>query len=255
MASRRDQRKQERARAADGQRSAATERQAAARQLVERVAAAAAAAATEHLAPAAVVASAEPAQAAAGVRSLALQVMQRSSLHGKHACVAGCACCCHTAVTVAAPEVFAIADYLRQTLAAADLAAVRSRLDQNAARAAGCTRDEYIAALIPCGLLTPDGNCRAHPVRPLACAGFLSTSRAACEAEFRREPGRTPVPTDRFAMLVGLGASHGLRQACAAAGLDGEFYELHHALRVALAAPDAAARWLRGEPVFADCLK
>jgi Fe-S-cluster containining protein len=197
-----------------------------------------------------------PAAAAAeAVRSLALRVMQRSALHGRHACVAGCACCCHTAVTVAPPEIFAIAHYLRSTLTLDELETVRGRLNENAARAATCDRDAYIAALVPCGLLTTDGNCRAHAVRPLACAGYLSTSRAACEAEFRRDAGRAPVPTDRFTMLVGLGASHGLRAACRDAHLDGEFYELHDALRRVLDDPEAEQRWANGEAVFDGCLK
>ena len=103
-------------------------------------------------------------------------------------------------------------------------------------------------------MLTDDGNCRVHAVRPLACAGFLSTSRAKCEAEFKREPGRDPVPTDKFAAAAGMCVSIGLRDACAKADLDGTFYELHHALRRVMDTPDAAERWARGEAVFAGCL-
>ena len=43
----------------------------------------------------------------------------------------------------------------------------------------------------------------------------------------------------------------GLRAGLAEAGLAHELLELAAALRVALSVPDAAERWLEGEPVFA----
>ncbi len=187
------------------------------------------------------------------VRAVALTVMQKSASADRHACRAGCAYCCHTAITAAPPELFAIAEHLRNTIPPDKLEAVRARLRENAARARELSREDYIASLTPCALLTEDGNCRAHPVRPLACAGFVSTSRAACEQEFRREFGREPIPVDRFAMLVGLAASAGLAEHCGAAGLDGQFYELSHALLRILDEPDAARRWAEREPVFAGC--
>lgn len=187
------------------------------------------------------------------VRTVALAVIQKSPLADRHACRAGCAFCCHTAITAAPPEALAIAAHLRNTLLPDELASVRARLQENAAKARALSREDYIASLTPCALLTEDGNCRAHPVRPLACAGYLSTSRAACEQEFRREFGREPIPVDRFAMLVGLAASAGMAEHCSAAGLDGQFYELSHALLRVLDEPEAARRWAEGEPVFAGC--
>lgn len=189
------------------------------------------------------------------MRELALRLMRQSPLHGKHQCRPGCAFCCHTAITVAGPETFAIAKYLKEHLAEEELRLLRRRLDENAELASSLTRDEYIARLIPCALMTADGNCRAHPVRPITCAGFCSTSRAKCEAEFNRVPDRAAVPTDRFTMLAGLGVSNGLMDACRQAGLDGNFYELHHVLRRVLDTPQAAEEWARGQKVFDGCLR
>jgi len=188
-----------------------------------------------------------------GTRRLALELIEQSPLAGKHACEAGCAFCCHTAVTVSPPELFAVADYLRKHYDESELTEVRKRLDDNAALAGSMTRDAYIAGNIPCALLTDDGRCRVHPVRPLCCAGFLSTSRAKCDAEFRRVVGRDPVPTDNHAMAAGLGVSFGLKEACQKAGRDGEFYELNHALSRVLDTPDAAEQWARGDPVLKGC--
>ena len=95
----------------------------------------------------------------------------------------------------------------------------------------------------------------AYAVRPIACAGFLSTSQAKCAAEFDRVPGREPVPTDKYAMYAGLGVSTGLLEACRRGGFDGQFYELHHALRLVLDTPDAVERWARRENVFSGCMK
>ena len=186
-------------------------------------------------------------------RGLALRVMQRSPIAGRHECIAGCACCCHTAVTIAPPEAFAIAKYLTERYSEQELQQVRGRMDENAALAARISREDYIARLIPCALLTEDGNCRAHPVRPMACAGFCSTSRRKCEAEFDRVVGREPVPVDKFTMSAGLAVSNGLLAACRNAGRDGNFYELHHALRRVLDTPDAARQWAAGRDVFNGC--
>jgi len=254
MTAKREGRKQERSRRA---RQAATGRRstdpAAARKLLESTAEQA-----RQTAAGILQCNDLPARAGAladGARDLALHVIRQSPDHGRHACASGCAFCCHTAVTVAAVEAMRIAQYLQERCSNQTLAEVRRRLDGNAALASCLGRDEYIARKIPCALLTEDGNCRAYSVRPMACAGFLSTSRAACEAEFHAVPGRTAVPTDEFAMLAGLGVSYGLKEACNQAGLDREFYELHHAIRRALDEPDGAAKWLRGHTFLEGCMK
>ena len=186
-------------------------------------------------------------------RSLALKVIEQSPLRSQHACKAGCAFCCYTAVTVSPPEVFAIVDHLRRHCSTERLLEIQRKLDENAEKAASMSRSEYIAALVPCALLTDDNQCSAHAVRPLACAGFLSTSRSKCEAEFNRIPNRAPIPTDDFAMAAGVAASKGLLAACQAAEVDGQFYELHHVLRLVLDTPNAAARWARKEDIFKGC--
>ncbi len=198
-------------------------------------------------------AAAAPLQAARDTLGIALRVIDKSPFRSRHACEAGCAFCCYTAVTASPPELLAIADYLRRSCSDEQLAEVRRRLDENAAKAAAMSRNDYIASLIPCALLSPENRCRVHPVRPLACAGFCSTSRRKCEAEFNREPDRAQVPTDKLAMAIGVAASDGLLSACHDAGKDGKFYELNHALRVVLDDPEIAHRWSRGEESFEHC--
>ena len=186
-------------------------------------------------------------------RDVALRVIAQSPLRNQHACQAGCAFCCYTAVTVSPPEVFAIVDHLRRHSSTERLAEIRRKLDENAQKADAMPRSDYVAALVPCALLTEDNQCSVHAVRPLACAGFLSTSRSNCEAEFNRTANRAPIPTDDLAMATGVAASKGMLLACQAADVDGQFYELHHALRLVLDKPEAAEAWARKEDMFKGC--
>lgn len=188
-------------------------------------------------------------------RAFALKVIQRSPYYGQHECRSGCAYCCHTAVTIAPPEAIAMMHHLCATHSPEELADIRQRIEDNAARASTMSRPQYVAANIRCAMLTDDGNCRVHAVRPIACAGFLSLSRAACEAEFNRTPGRKEVPIDRFATTAGMSASYGLKAACEEVGVDGDFYELHHALRAIWDRFDAAEAWANGERLFEGCVR
>ncbi|MBK8268723.1 MAG: YkgJ family cysteine cluster protein [Planctomycetes bacterium] len=194
-------------------------------------------------------------RAADETRTFALKVIAKSPYQGRHECRAGCAFCCHTAVTISAPEAVAMLDRLRASCSPEDLTGIRGKIEENATRAASLSRAEYAVASVRCAMLSDDGTCRVHESRPLACAGFLSLSRAACEAEFNRTPGRDEVPIDRFATTVGMSASYGLKAACESAGLDGDYYELHHALRAIWDHLDAAGSWTRGERLFEGCVR
>lgn len=197
---------------------------------------------------------AAPGRAAQAARDIALKVVEHSPRSGRHACAAGCAFCCHTALSVSPPEAFAIMDYLRAHIPPGELVEVRRRAEANVALAAQLTRGEYLRKLVRCALLTDDGNCRVHPVRPLACAGYLSTSRDACEAEFNRVAGRAAVPVDEQAMFGVLAAARGLEDACDDAGLDSEGRELHHMLLRLWDDPGAGQAWRTGALRFDDCL-
>lgn len=194
-------------------------------------------------------------KAAAAARDVALRLVRQAPLSQRHACRAGCAFCCHTSVTSAPTEALDILQYLRENASAQQLADVRDRTAENAARAKGLFRAKYAAALVPCALLTTDGQCLVHPVRPLACAGHMSFSREACEAEFNRVPGRSAVPVDRQAMIGVLGVAHGLRDACQSVKRDGESYELHNALLRLWDMRDAAQQWSTGAELMQGCLR
>jgi hypothetical protein len=69
----------------------------------------------------------------------------------------------------------------------------------------------------------------------------------------RNENMRQSLPVHEGVMSATSGVSYGLVEATAALGLEAARYELESAVLCALEEPDATARWLRGERVFAGC--
>ena len=94
-----------------------------------------------------------------------------------------------------------------------------------------------------------EGMCSVYDARPGACSGFSSTSAEMCRRGFEGEA----VQVDTPAVWTSLRGAHkqALWGALAAEKLPAEYYELHHALRIALEVPDAENRWLTGEDIFA----
>jgi Fe-S-cluster containining protein len=165
------------------------------------------------------------------------------------ACRAGCAWCCSLFVSATAPEILQIADYLRATYSADDLAALRERLVQRVKQLQGKTAEQRSAARLPCVLLM-NNRCSVYPVRPLACGSWTSTDAKRCEESWRHRWAKTITANQMQLWLYG-GVMLGLSEGLAASGLASEQLDLTAALRIALDTPDAAARWLAGEPIFA----
>jgi len=167
------------------------------------------------------------------------------------ACRAGCSWCCTTTlVATSAPEILRIADALRQRMAPPELARLIERLNHRANRIAEMPEERRPHARIPCALLI-DHRCSVYEVRPLACKGWTSSSAEACEASYRSGWER-PIPNGARRLGISVSVRQGVRQALDQGGLDGAKLDLTVALRIALSEPDAAERWLAGEPIFAQ---
>jgi Fe-S-cluster containining protein len=163
------------------------------------------------------------------------------------ACVKGCAFCCHVSVTATAPEIFLVANALRERHPQ-DLETVLARVRASDQRTRGLTSMERAKQKIPCALLEQN-MCAVYSARPGACRGFTSTSAKACERGFNGESVQIETP----AVWTSLRSAHkqALWAALVASKLPTALYEFHHALRIALEMPDAELRWLKGENVFA----
>lgn len=167
----------------------------------------------------------------------------------KMACVAGCNHCCHYRVTIKAPEALLLAHYLRKRFTAEQIDALKVSLADFDAEVAGLDviGRAYRSRLCP---LNVDTLCSVYPNRPLNCAAFHSFSLQACIDE-AASPGSVAVPADPERRM--LQALHGqaMEAALLALGLGAADLELIPALRIALDDPDAGAKYLAGQPVFA----
>jgi hypothetical protein len=165
------------------------------------------------------------------------------------ACGEGCAHCCLLLAEVRPAEALYMAAHLRAVLSADRLDAVRAKVVAVARRVRGMDKHARAEARIPCSLLEEE-RCSVYEARPFACRACNSSSAADCEAAL----GDAKVTTIRYAPQSALYhyAGAALLQALDVAGLHHERMELNTALAVALSTPDAAERWLAGEPVFRD---
>jgi Fe-S-cluster containining protein len=167
-------------------------------------------------------------------------------------CAPGCAFCCHLSVFAATPEILYLAEHLRRALPEARFEALRVEVKSAAAAIAELSQEERARAKRPCPLLDGEtGRCGVYAARPLACRAYNSCDAGVCEKAFDEALVHWDMPVDLFQLTVSRNARAGLMSAVFAAGLDPGPYELACGLAVALETPDAAARWLAKEPVFA----
>jgi len=164
------------------------------------------------------------------------------------ACREGCAWCCHKLVGTTAPEVFRIADYLRQHLPPEELEDVRERIIRRDEERIAMRSDRWSAARLPCSLLVHD-RCSVYPVRPLTCRGFNSSDARQCE-QWVKSRGRVEVPTYEPQHRLATFVLDGLRAGLAECKLPDDLLELTAALRIVFTMPDAFSRWLAGKQVF-----
>ena len=189
------------------------------------------------------------ATAAERAESLTREALAREAAPPPIACVPGCPSCCASKVLVIAPEIVRIAEHLRATLEASELAALLERVDEAAQRTRGLSRIERAKSGVTCPLLV-DRSCSVHAVRPIVCRAWTSFDRAGCERHFV-DPEAFPLPPRYEAQYeLGNAVLAGLGKGAVLAGLEGAPLELIAALRIALRRPNAAERWLQGLPVF-----
>ena len=181
------------------------------------------------------------------VRQHHLRVLQPSRLI---ACHEGCHWCCHLKVSATAPEVFALADYLRTSAAPGVLEWAKARAAELSQDARIFSADAKAEAKIPCALLTEAGACAAYEARPLACRGWNAVDPESCRLELEDDSVLGERNEELARECAAL--SVGLVEALADAELPTEILELTSALHVALSDEGALARWVSGEPIFAS---
>jgi hypothetical protein len=169
------------------------------------------------------------------------EAVQQAPQRSEHACAPGCFFCCFLWTDAIPLEVLRIADHLQRTASPEELAELRRRLRERLAAPLGER---------PCGLLTADGRCSVHAIRPMTCRGFHSFSKAACQASFEGTTGGHTAGLDEPLHMLVAAMQEGARRGLAEYGFESGWVELNEALLHALDKPVQLASWLNREPIF-----
>lgn len=164
------------------------------------------------------------------------------------ACKRGCSLCCDLYVSASPPDIFAIADFIRERTSKSRLTETIDQIESANSPAQGLSVNERIDTKVMCAFLK-DNLCTIYPVRPPACRAYCSLSLSKCEAGTGDESVVIPQPV--YATPTRFNYDHALWSVLEHRGLDATLYELVHAVLVALKNPDMESSWLDGERVFA----
>ena len=163
-------------------------------------------------------------------------------------CRKGCSFCCSALVTCSAPEIFRVAHWLKENASGAAASIELDAIGAEAARRRGLTEQQLFIERAPCPMLVSKA-CGVYAVRPIPCRALYSMSSEACRLALEENTGEVPIVA--AAMNKGEMARTLLLAAVSAAGLSDRGIELTAGVMVAIDQPDAEARWLAGENVFA----
>lgn len=167
------------------------------------------------------------------------------------ACAKGCGSCCTLTVEVSADELFALVDYLDQSLDAAALEALKARAAANDAVGHGLEPLARHRKRLVCPVQDPETKaCLGHAARPNPCQGYISVSLPDCEADHIDPPRRVERPTMSGILTDLMGGSRD--QVLSAAGMPTSRFELTAGLVAAWREPEAESRWLSGQDVFPE---
>ena len=180
---------------------------------------------------------------------------------GTLACRAGCTWCCHFSVDVRPVEVFAILDFVEQSLPPEEKARVHAELRANSETFGRLGDGDRATLNVTCPFLGA-GRCVIYAARPQSCRNYHATDAAGCEKSYD-EPDNLDIDPEFAPGVYQAGGAHveAFSAAMADAGYDVDAYELNCALQAALSEDGARERFesrqkpfvgLRGEEVFPE---
>src|SRR4051812_46037862 len=112
-----------------------------------------------------------------------------AACHDGHrvACRSGCTYCCTVPVAASAPEVLAIATFVRERFDEGRQTALDRRVEANIAATDGMDMSRRDRVRLDCPFLEA-GKCSVYEVRPVACRGYSSYSVEDCREDYEH-PG------------------------------------------------------------------
>ena len=117
-------------------------------------------------------------------------------------------------------------------------------------RTRGLDPRAHLLARQRCPLLAADGTCSVHAKRPLGCRGWNSRSAELCRESVETGNDDINITAVGEIVLISGAVRSGVEAGLEQHQLFSDLVELTAALVIALEHPDAAERYLAGEPLF-----
>ena len=166
--------------------------------------------------------------------------------HVPIACRKGCSFCCRVWVDTTPPEVL----YTVKNMPPEQRQLAKEAVEQACRQTSGASfADRCGKVNPPCPLLGVDGACTVYDSRPINCRTLVSTDAEQCRQTFI-EGSDAGFPGLRVWLTLRDSYATALEGALVHARLAHQARELNDSLRIALATPDAEARWLAGADDF-----
>jgi Fe-S-cluster containining protein len=167
-----------------------------------------------------------------------------AACHDGHrvACRSGCTYCCMFPVAASAPEVLAIAAFVRERFDGGRQTALNARVEANIAATGGMDMDQRDRVRLDCPFLEA-GKCSVYEVRPIACRGVSSYSVEDCREDYEHPGTGVDVHTNGLRELVFGAIREGLAVACKSASVDHRLLELARAYKLASEDSTLAETW------------
>lgn len=166
------------------------------------------------------------------------------------ACQVGCNHCCTLRVSVMAPEVLTLAHYLKKKLDPVQLEALLNRIADFESETANLSPEKQVSRVSLCPL-NVEGQCMGYASRPSACIAYHSFDLSKCIEKRENPESASQVVQDSLRLTLRSLHQQATHAAMSALNLDETELEFIPALKVALSDPEAGAKYLKGEPVFA----
>jgi Fe-S-cluster containining protein len=158
------------------------------------------------------------------------------------ACRSGCTYCCMVPVAASAPEVLAIATFVRERFDEARQATLDRRVEVNIAATEGMDMSQRDRVRLDCPFLEV-GKCTVYEVRPIACRGYSSYSVEDCREDYEHPGTGVEGHTNGLRELVYGAIREGLAIACKSASVEHRLLELVRAYKIASADSTLAETW------------
>ncbi|AGA31228.1 YkgJ family cysteine cluster protein [Singulisphaera acidiphila] len=167
-----------------------------------------------------------------------------AACHDGHrvACRSGCTYCCMVPVAASAPEVLAIATFVREWFDEARQAALDRRVEANISATEGMDMNQRDRVRLDCPFLEA-GKCTIYEVRPIACRGYSSYNVEDCREDYEHPGTGVEGHTNGLRELVFGAIREGLAIACKSASVEYRLLELVRAYKIASEDSTLAETW------------